>query len=81
MFGVSAPDAPRLRAADGGTGFDELRGGEGNDVLVLSNSELGGNAFGGAGDDVLLGSDALSSLSSLEGDSRTSSGTSRTAWK
>ena len=42
---------------DGGAGFDNLFGGDGNDTLDLRNSDFGGNAEGGAGDDLLLGSD------------------------
>ena len=44
---------------DGGPGgFDDLQGEEGNDTLTLATSDIGGNAFGGEGDDTLFGSDA-----------------------
>ena len=49
-----------------GFGFDDLQGGEGNDALNLETSEFGGNAAGGEGDDLLIGSDT-SSFNSLDG--------------
>jgi Ca2+-binding RTX toxin-like protein len=50
---------------DGGPGgFDNLFGDAGNDTLSLATSDVGGNASGGAGDDVLFGSD--SSFSSFD---------------
>jgi Ca2+-binding RTX toxin-like protein len=52
---------------DGGAGFNNLRGGDGNDVLTLQESDFGGNAEGGAGDDLLIGSDAPFSFSFLSG--------------
>lgn len=52
---------------DGGTGFDELHGEAGNDTLTLKNSEIGGNAFGGEGNDVLFGSDVAFTFSTLDG--------------
>jgi Ca2+-binding RTX toxin-like protein len=43
---------------DGGPGgFDNLFGEDGNDELTLATSDVGGNATGGDGDDVLFGSD------------------------
>jgi Ca2+-binding RTX toxin-like protein len=53
---------------DGGPGFDELRGGAGADVLTLQDSNFGGNATGGDGRDLLIGSDAPFALVSLAGD-------------
>ena len=52
---------------NGGGGFDTLYGGTGNDVLSLRISDLGGNVEGGAGDDVLIGSDTTFSLNTLNG--------------
>lgn len=52
---------------NGGGGFDNLRGGDGNDTLTLQASDLGGNADGGAGDDLLIGSDAQFTSSTLLG--------------
>ena len=44
---------------DGGPGgFDNLYGEGGNDTLTLAGSDIGGNASGGAGNDMLFGSDA-----------------------
>jgi len=57
--------------ADGGPGgFDDLLGEEGNDELTLATSDVGGNAFGGDGDDRLFGSDTSfsSSDNNLRGD-------------
>jgi Ca2+-binding RTX toxin-like protein len=43
---------------DGGPGgFDNLSGEAGNDTLTLATSDVGGNAFGGEGNDTLFGSD------------------------
>ena len=52
---------------DGGAGFNDLRGGDGNDILTLQTSDVGGNADGGAGDDLLIGSDVPFTFSALEG--------------
>jgi hypothetical protein len=52
---------------EGGAGFDELFGGEGSDTLTLQASDFGGNAYGGAGDDLVTDSAAAFSLSWLEG--------------
>ena len=43
---------------DSGPGFDNLFGEEGNDTLTLANSDIGGTASGGEGDDILFGSDS-----------------------
>ena len=51
-----------------GFGFDVLNGDEGDDRLSLVDSDLGGVAFGGSGNDLLVGSDAPFSLSQLVGD-------------
>jgi Ca2+-binding RTX toxin-like protein len=56
---------------DGGPGgFDTLFGEDGNDTLTLANSDIGGTASGGAGDDVLFGSNTAFSAfdNSLQGD-------------
>jgi Ca2+-binding RTX toxin-like protein len=54
---------------DGGTGFDTLYGDAGNDTLTLATSDVGGNAYGGEGDDLLIGNDAQFTFSWLEGGS------------
>ena len=56
---------------DGGPGgFDNLFGEEGSDVLTLATSDGGGVASGGAGNDILFGSDSSFSSfdNSLQGD-------------
>ncbi len=56
---------------DGGPGgFDDLFGDEGADRLSLATSDLGGNADGGPGDDVLVASDTAPSFlhNSLRGE-------------
>lgn len=75
IFGLAGDDR-----IDGGTGddfvdggpggFDDLSGGAGNDTVTLATSDVGGNASGGEGNDVLFGSDTSFSAfdNSLRGD-------------
>ena len=51
----------------GGSGFDNLFGDAGNDTVSLRTSNLGGNAYGGDGNDTLIGSVNEFSSSWLEG--------------
>jgi Ca2+-binding RTX toxin-like protein len=52
---------------DSGLGFANLFGEDGNDTLSMQNSIFGGTADGGAGNDLLIGSDSLSALTDLRG--------------
>ena len=52
---------------DSGLGFANLFGEIGNDTLSMKNSFFGGTADGGAGNDLLIGSDFLSALTDLRG--------------
>ena len=52
---------------DSGLGFANLFGEDGNDTLSMQNSFFGGTADGGAGNDLLIGSDSLSALTDLRG--------------
>ena len=69
MFGLAGNDLMRGRGGndelnggagrdtlDGGSGFNTLSGDAGADVLTLANSDNGGTASGGAGNDLLIGS-------------------------
>ena len=51
----------------GGPGFDTLFGDAGHDTLSLRNSDLGGAAYGGDGNDTLTGSANETASSWLEG--------------
>ena len=62
IFGGAGDDT-----LDGGIGFDELHGEAGNDTITLKGSDIGGNAYGGEGNDVLFGSDVEFTFSLLDG--------------
>ena len=71
MFGLAGNDEMHgglgNDSLDGGPGFDYLFGDDGDDTLSLQNSDIGGNAEGGAGNDLLLGSNSLFAFTSLNG--------------
>ena len=71
MLGLAGSDEMNGGAGDdfidGGAGFNVLTGGDGNDTLTLQTSDLGGSANGGAGNDLLIGSDIAFAFDTLSG--------------